>query len=637
MDTLNITGLDSRDKTIGWAQGLSDALKFHDQTASNALEQTIQQFRVANFQIAVFGKAKRGKSTLINALLGRRDDLVAPIDKLPASSSITRFSWSREEAATVVFRRGRREPIPYARIREFVTEEFNRENVKEVELVDVSGPFPGLDHDLILVDTPGAGSIHEHHDELLFGFIPQADAAIFLVTARMPIDQDELDLLAKVKAADVDKIFFAVNRVDELNDADIESAVHHNQQLLRQIGVPVEKIYRISAKLAYQGDLPSSGLTPLLEDTRKYLAGNKVRALTERFATRVQSIAGQALYAVDIEVSSGRKSVDELDAELYALEIKRRSLESERSLTEREFSLSWNSAVDELERGLQAAKHDIIGELSNRIGGTGLSEVSKLSRELPTIVNQAIEEELEPCARTFEEEARTAAAKLNAAYPTVVFSEGGTIAIRTKSGNELIAGSAGGLVAAGTGIGLAAAGSAAAASIAAANAVAVAAITTVAAPSAVSGLLTLVGLEVFAPLATGTATVAAPAALAATPLWVALAGPVGWTLAGVGLMAIPFSWRLSKIKLRDKLEDAAKEQVSSVMTRLKNERISALRRMGKSLIEEFRIGLDRELGKIEAILVAARDRRPDFPTLALTENLASRVRNLLRAHPERAQ
>ena len=618
MDTLNITGLDSRDKTIGWAQGLSDALKFHDQTASNALEQTIQQFRVANFQIAVFGKAKRGKSTLINALLGRRDDLVAPIDKLPASSSITRFSWSREEAATVVFRRGRREPIPYARIREFVTEEFNRENVKEVELVDVSGPFPGLDHDLILVDTPGAGSIHEHHDELLFGFIPQADAAIFLVTARMPIDQDELDLLAKVKAADVDKIFFAVNRVDELNDADIESAVHHNQQLLRQIGVPVEKIYRISAKLAYQGDLPSSGLTPLLEDTRKYLAGNKVRALTERFATRVQSIAGQALYAVDIEVSSGRKSVDELDAELYALEIKRRSLESERSLTEREFSLSWNSAVDELERGLQAAKHDIIGELSNRIGGTGLSEVSKLSRELPTIVNQAIEEELEPCARTFEEEARTAAAKLNAAYPTVVFSEGGTIANHCVWAAWMTP-------------------PAAAASIAAANAVAVAAITTVAAPSAVSGLLTLVGLEVFAPLATGTATVAAPAALAATPLWVALAGPVGWTLAGVGLMAIPFSWRLSKIKLRDKLEDAAKEQVSSVMTRLKNERISALRRMGKSLIEEFRIGLDRELGKIEAILVAARDRRPDFPTLALTENLASRVRNLLRAHPERAQ
>ena len=37
------------------------------------------------------GKAKRGKSTLINALLGRRDDLLAPVDQLPASNVLCRF------------------------------------------------------------------------------------------------------------------------------------------------------------------------------------------------------------------------------------------------------------------------------------------------------------------------------------------------------------------------------------------------------------------------------------------------------------------------------------------------------------------------------------------------------------------
>jgi GTPase SAR1 family protein len=57
-------------------------------------------------QLAVLGKAKRGKSTLINALLGRKDDTLAPIDKLPASSAITRFRYGNEKAA-VAFRDGR--------------------------------------------------------------------------------------------------------------------------------------------------------------------------------------------------------------------------------------------------------------------------------------------------------------------------------------------------------------------------------------------------------------------------------------------------------------------------------------------------------------------------------------------------
>jgi GTPase SAR1 family protein len=634
VDTLNITGLDVRDRAIAWAQKVSGLVKTRDSAESEAIEKAIQQFRSANFQIAVFGKAKRGKSTLINALLGRHDDLVAPIDKLPASSAITRFTWSRDEAARVTFRGSRTEAIPYARIREFVTEEFNQENAKEVEVVDVTGPFPGLDQDLTLIDTPGAGSIHEHHDALLHAFIPQADAVIFLVTARMPIDQDELELLAKVKAADIRKVFFAVNRVDELDDADIEVAIGHNQQLLRQAAVPAEKIYRISAKLAYQGDTPHSGLASLLDDMREYLAANKVRVLRERFTSRVGLIAGHALSALDVERSSGRKSSDELNAELRTLQEKKRSLQSERSLTEREFNLSWNSAVDELERGLQTAKHELLAEVGNLAGKSRLTEVSKLSRQLPTVINDTVEQKLAPYTRAFEETARTAATKLEAAYPSVLIGEAGTVAIRTKLGNELIVGSAGGVAAAATGVGLAAAGSAVAASIAAANAAALAATATVAAPSVISGVLGWLGLQALAPLATGTATVAAPAALTATPLWVALAGPVGWTLAGIGVLAIPFSWRLSKIKLRDKLEEAAKEQVSTVLSRLKNERIPALRGMGKSMVEEFRIRLDRELDKIESILTTARDRRPDAQLLAQTENLASDLRHLLHATPE---
>ena len=211
-----------RQVLVGWARQILAALgKRADVAAIQEVTQAINGLLSDRFCLAVLGKAKRGKSTLLNAVLGRKDDTLAPVDKLPASSAISRFRWADTERATVGFRDGRQEQIGVERIREFVTEEFNKENAKGVNLVEIEGPFPRLDHDVELVDTPGAGSIHEHHDALLHAFIPQADAVIFLVTARMPLDQDELDLLQQVKAADIRKVFFAVNKVDESSEQDI--------------------------------------------------------------------------------------------------------------------------------------------------------------------------------------------------------------------------------------------------------------------------------------------------------------------------------------------------------------------------------------------------------------------------------
>ena len=118
-----------------------------------------------------------------------------------------------------------------------------------------------------------------------------------------------------------------------------------------------------------------------------------------------------------------------------------------------------------------------------------------------------------------------------------------------------------------------------------------------------------------------------------TPLWVALAGPVGWTLAGVGLLAVPFSWRLSKLKLKDKLEDASREQVQLVFNQLRSDRVPALRNMSKAIIEESRIRLDRELAQIESAIVNARDHRLPTDDLAQLEQLADQLSQLLQAQP----
>ena len=579
----------------------------------------------------MLGKAKRGKSTLINALLGRGDDTLAPIDKLPASSAISRFAWAENELAEVTFRDGRKESIPVGRIREFVTEEFNKENQKGVVVVDVACPFAGLERDLVLVDTPGASSIHEHHDALLQAFIPQADAVVFLVTATMPVDQDELELLTKIKQADIQKLFFVMNKVDQLADQDVQDAVSHNLALLNRAGIPATQIHLVSAKRAYQGELGESGLPDLKAEIARFLAAHSGRVLRERFVSRVRGQANPVLLSLGLELSGYRKSTAELDTDLGSLQAKKSALEADRVLAERVFKSDWNKAIEQFEQGLNDARQETTVEIADKIAQTSVLEVSKLAQNLPTELNRVIEDRLAGIARSLEQALRDASDRLNASYPALSVGKTGTLEIRTKDSSVLAVGLLGGGVAAAAGVGVAVAGSTVAASIAAANAAALAATTSVAAPSIVSGLLTFAGLEALAPLATGTATVAAPAALTATPVWVALAGPVGWTLAGVGLMAVPFAWRVSKLKLKDKLDEASRQQVRLVFDRLQDERIPALRKLGTAITEEFRIKLDRELNQIESAILQARDHRPSESDVRQLEHLAQRLGALLQA------
>ena len=605
------TATDQLGKSVReWTAGVRAILQERaDTTGVAAIDDADRQWSEARFVLTVLGKAKRGKSTLINALLGRRDDLIAPIDKLPASNAITRISSGDADSARVQFRDGRNEPIDFSRIREFVTEEGNPQNAKQVDVVDVRGRFAGLADSLELVDTPGAGSVHEHHDALLYAFIPQSDAVIFLVTARMPLDQDELDLLKRVKAADIQKIFFVINRIDELSEPDIAAAEQHNRTLLAQAGVSVDRIYRISAKRAFQGDLVQSGVPELMTAIGECLAENKGRILLDRCATRVCQAATPTLQALQVEVASCQKTAVEVKADAARLQVAKSDLEHEQQFASQEFTLAWNRAIDEFEFSLSSAQSDVITGVVSQINRTGLTEISKLARDVPTIFSTALDERLNPTVRRLEESLHKAGAKLQADHPAIDLVPSGELVIHTRAGNTMIAGSVGGAVGVTTGLGVASAGMAAAQAIAVANATALAATTTVTVPTLLSSGLGLVGLEFLAPFATGTATLATPAAITATPLWVALAGPIGWTLAGLGVLAIPLAWRASKLKARDQLETAAREQVKTVFTSLRADRIPALRKMSSTIAEEFRLRLSQRIHQIQSALQAAEQRQ----------------------------
>ncbi len=628
---------------LDWAHQVSSALSEIGDSgavaADRAVQESIQAFEADYFSLAILGKAKRGKSTLINALLGRDDDKIAPTDKLPASSAISVFRWADHFKATVLFREGRSQTISFDDVRHYVTEELNPKNSKEVRSLEIVGPFPRLEKELVIVDTPGAGSIHEHHDELLHAYIPQADAVIFLVTARMPLDQEELNLLKQLKAADIKKIFFAMNRVDECEEKDIEDAIRHNLELLSHLGIEVTKIHQISALKAFRGDWDASGMGPFCEEIFDFLDENKGRILSTRFVARICSSVELVAQSLGIQLAASSKSVAQIESELSALRRKKSEIESERKFSEREFTNSWSRAANDYETDLTSAKKYVKNSIIEKIRRASLTDLNEFSKQLPTELNDLIEDSLRPLAARFEETARDACEKLQANYPAIRFADSGGITLKDHTDHLSVGGAVGGVMIATTGGGLAFAGASAAAGIAAANAAALAATTTVAAPSVLSGVLGLASAyfpaaAYLAPLATGTATVATPAMLTTAPLWVALAGPVGWTLAGVGLLAIPFSWRLSKLKMKSHLEEMSIDQLDKVFCELIDVRMRKLREMGKNLTDEIRLRLDRQLVEIEGALMLGIENHSGNPERQkLLSDVAARLDELLTHRP----
>jgi hypothetical protein len=143
------------------------------------------------FQLAVLGQFKRGKSTLLNALLG--------VDALPTGVvPVTAIPTFLEDAPTtrlrVTFTAGRFEeshansPLMLReRLSAFVSEGGNPRNISGVSRVEVFLPSELLARGLVLIDTPGVGSTFRHNTAAADAVLAECDAALFVVSPDPPI------------------------------------------------------------------------------------------------------------------------------------------------------------------------------------------------------------------------------------------------------------------------------------------------------------------------------------------------------------------------------------------------------------------------------------------------------------------
>jgi len=295
------------------------------------------------FHLAVLGQFKRGKSTLLNALLG---DEVLPTSILPLTSIPTFIEYGPEFKAKVILQSGadidlfaNESPSQLADfLAEYVTEEFNPGNRRGVLEVKVEHPSPLLRRGVVLIDTPGIGSTFRHNTEATLNFLPQCDASLFVVSPDPPITEVEIDFLRQVLSKTT-HTFFVLNKIDYLADDELSKAVTFIKKVLKEhagIGEAV-RIFCVSARAGLRarqsGDEAGwvkSGMQAVQEHLIDFLANQKSSALRQAISRKVLAVISDAMLQIGISLESLRMPVDQLEERMRLLKSKLDEVETQR-------------------------------------------------------------------------------------------------------------------------------------------------------------------------------------------------------------------------------------------------------------------------------------------------------------------
>lgn len=202
----------------------------------------------ATYQIAFFGRVSSGKSSLLNALL--ETDLL-PVGVNPVTAIPTRIEYGGAPELCVVLSGGSSVSADLASIANFSTEEGNPANKKGVARLTVRLPLPQLEAGIVLVDTPGIGSLAKSGSREAMSYLPSADLAIVLLNASSTITAEDLDLMRLLSESGTPSIA-VLSKTDLLNAQEQESALSYiRTALLAQVNASIP-VYAMSSTSSWK-------------------------------------------------------------------------------------------------------------------------------------------------------------------------------------------------------------------------------------------------------------------------------------------------------------------------------------------------------------------------------------------------
>ncbi len=301
-----------------------------EQVAADA-RSVAERVSEGRFYVACIGQFKRGKSSVLNALVG---DSVLPTGVVPVTTVPTIVRHGPHAAARVRFQAasGGWTDIPVKTVDEYVSEEKNPENAKHVAALEIFVPSPLLATGMCFVDTPGLGSVFTGNTAATQAFIPHIDAALVVIGADPPLAGEELVLVEAV-AQRVQDLIFTVNKADRTTDAERAAAVGFaRRQLEKRLQHSVGPLFEVSAaeQLGHRG--PGRDWDKLVAALKHLVEGSGRRLIRAACERGVERISEQLLVMITEEREALQRPIEESESRIAVM--KQTIADAERSMRE---------------------------------------------------------------------------------------------------------------------------------------------------------------------------------------------------------------------------------------------------------------------------------------------------------------
>ena len=309
------------------------------------------------FRLMVLGDMKRGKSTLLNALLGEN---LLPSDVNPCTALLTVLRYGPEKKVTVYFNDGKSpEQIDFKSFKRRYTidpgeakrlEEEKKEAFPDIDYAVVEYPLALLEKGVEIVDSPGLNDT-EARNELSLGYINNCHAILFVLKATQPCTLAERRYLENYLRNRGLTVFFLINAWDQVResliDPDDEEELDEAEYKLRRVfkanlaeycqveGYDIynERVFEISALKALRqrvknpnASLKGTGFPEFIGSLNTFLTKERaiaefrqVRTLARQAESRVRESIDRRIPLLDENVNQLKERISSVQPEFDKL------------------------------------------------------------------------------------------------------------------------------------------------------------------------------------------------------------------------------------------------------------------------------------------------------------------------------
>jgi GTP-binding protein EngB required for normal cell division len=264
-----------------------------------------------SFELALFGRVSSGKSSLLNSLLGTN---VLPVGINPITAVPTKLRYGPTLRAAVAYGDGRSEAVSIEELSRLVTEQGNPGNLKNVVRAIVEVPSPRLKQGVLLVDTPGLGSLATRGAAETLAYLPSCDLALLLIDAGATLSDEDIGTLRLLYEAGIPALVL-LSKADLLAEGDLHRAINYIQEHVKHdlsLDVTVHPVSAVEHYSILLDQFFERELLPRFE---------KARALRESsVARKIGSLREAIIAAMESSLHRGKRDVPQAQENMSELE-----------------------------------------------------------------------------------------------------------------------------------------------------------------------------------------------------------------------------------------------------------------------------------------------------------------------------